>query len=197
LLFTGACNTIWIELHGKQPSLMSFLALFASVSFLLCLVAFRSYNKAARLSRSSWEDLVAMIEPVETDGITAVALEYLNPTRFQLGMEPNDIWQKVGGIEGLTRMRANADVLIALAAYTQRWNFDEGTIVAERMRHDGLALRRAARRITVGLVFGYGSVRGPFYVHEAASSYYLMRQRLLALYETSHAGRYPQLAAAL
>lgn len=174
---------------------MSFLASFAGVSLLLCVVAFYSYNKATRLSRSSWEDLVVMLEPVESDGITAVALEYLNPPRFQLGMEPNDIWKTIGGVEGLTRMRANADVLIALAAYTQRWNFEEATIVAERMRHDGLALRRAARRITVGLMFG--SVRGPFYVHEAASSYYLMRLRLLALYERSHVGRYSQLAAAL
>jgi hypothetical protein len=37
----------------------------------------------------------------------------------------------------------------------------------------------------------------PFNVHEAASAYYLMRQRLLALYETSHAGLYPALAAVL
>jgi hypothetical protein len=30
-----------------------------------------------------------------------------------------------------------------------------------------------------------------------ASSYYLMRQRLLVLYETNHAGLYPRLAEAL
>jgi hypothetical protein len=37
----------------------------------------------------------------------------------------------------------------------------------------------------------------PFHLHEAASSYYLMRQRLLALYQTSHAGLYPRLAEVL
>jgi len=37
----------------------------------------------------------------------------------------------------------------------------------------------------------------PLNAQEASSSYYLMRQRLLALYETSHICRYPALAAAL
>lgn len=197
MLFTGEYNTISIGSRVERSSPMSFLVLFAATTSLLCLVAFLSYRKAKRFSGLSWEDLVAQLQPVETEGITAAAIEYLYPVRSQLGMEPNDIWERIGGVDGVARMRANADVLIALAAYAQRWNFDEGTIVAERMRHDGLAMRRATRRITIGLLLGYGRVRGPFYVHEAASSYYLMRQRLLALYETSHVGRYPDLAAAL
>jgi hypothetical protein len=40
-------------------------------------------------------------------------------------------------------------------------------------------------------------MRIPFYIHEASAAYYLMRQRLLALYETSHAGLLPRLSAAL
>jgi hypothetical protein len=85
--------------------------------------------------------------------------------------------------------------------YTQRWNFNEGVIVSERMRRDALALRRSVRRVELRRVlckfirrFG---LREPFDVHEAVASYYLMRQRLLALYETSHAGLYPALAAVL
>jgi len=77
-----------------------------------------------------------------------------------------------------------------LAGFAQQWNFQESVIVGERMRRDGLALRRAARKVWVGMLFGYGKAHGPFSVQEAASAYYLMRQRLLALYETSHAGRY-------
>lgn len=38
---------------------------------------------------------------------------------------------------------------------------------------------------------------GAFNVQEAASAYWLMRERLLALYQTSHAGRYPRLVDAL
>jgi hypothetical protein len=59
-----------------------------------------------------------------------------------------------------------------------------------------MALRRAVVGIGLGMTCGYGKGRVPPYVHEAASAYYLMRLRLLALYQTSHAGRYPTLAAA-
>ena len=171
--------------------------LLTGVVGLLVFGMYRTQRTASQLSTQSWETLVAQLAPVHADGITAIALEYLQPAKSQLGLEPSEMWEMIGGTEGLARMRANANVLIALAAYAQRWNFHEGVIVAERMRHDGLALRRATTQITLGLTWGIGKARGAFYVHEAASSYYLMRQRLLALYETSHAGRYPRLAEAV
>lgn len=157
----------------------------------------RSQSNAAQLSRSSWEDLVAKLQPVPTTGITAVAREYLNPAKGQIDTEPEELWERIGGIEGLEHMRANADVLLALAAYAERWNHVESRIVTERMRRDGIALRRAVRGITLSVYFGVGRTRASFHVHEAASAYYLMRQRLLALYETSHAARMPALSAAI
>jgi hypothetical protein len=65
------------------------------------------------------------------------------------------------------------------------------------MRRDGLQLRRAVTRIMLATFLGRQQMRVPFYLHEVASSYYLMRQRLLVLYETNHAGLYPRLAEAL
>ena len=176
--------------------MISVILLAAAAGFLV-VGLWRSQNTARNLSRLSWEDLVARLEPVGSEAVTTVALEYLQPAKGQLGMEPGELWTQMGGSEGLARMRANAEILIALAAFAQRWNFHEGVIVAERMRHDGVALRRAVRGVSLGVKWGVGKARGAFYLHEAASAYYLMRQRLLALYETSHAGRYPALAAAL
>jgi hypothetical protein len=171
--------------------------LLVAVFIFLDIGLVKTQVSARRLGELSWEDLLTKLEPVETDGITAVAVEYLNPGNFHLGIKPDDIWNMIGRAEGLSRMRANSDVLIALATYAQRWNLDEGLVVAERMRRDGLALRRAVVGIGLGMTCGYGKQRVSSYVHEAASAYYLMRLRLLALYETSHAGRYPSLAAAL
>ena len=62
-------------------------------------------------------------------------------------------------------------------------------------------LRRAVWHIELALTF-HTILRSsatviPFHLHEAASSYYLMRQRLLALYQTSHSGLYPRLAEVL
>ena len=90
--------------------------------------------------------------------------------------------------------------MLDLAAYAQQWNFEEAMIVTERMRHDAALLRRAVRRVELGLVHGllrHLRITVPFHAQEASSAYYLMRQRLLSLYETSHECRYPALAASL
>ena len=156
-----------------------------------------SQRRAARRSSSSWEDLVARLQAVPTAAITAIAYEHLNPAKGQLRAEPDELWQQIGGVDGVDRMRANAEVLLALASYTERWNCVESRIVVERMRRDGVALRRAAWRLLITAWFGSGRARNAFSIHEAASAYFLMQQRLLALYETSHAGRLAHLAAAL
>ena len=160
-------------------------------------VLLHAHLRRRRLSIGDWNDLLARLGTVSTKGITAIALEYLQPSKGQIGLQTDDLWRLVGGSEGLAQMRANADILLALAGYAQQWNFEESVIVAERMRHDALTLRRATFRIALGIMFNYGKARGPFYVQEAASAYYLMRVRLLALYESSHIGRYPDLSAAL
>jgi hypothetical protein len=145
--------------------------------------------------------LIAGLHHIDFRGVSLVARDFLDPRKGQINMEPQEIWNLLGGDEGLRTMLRNADSLIALAAFAQQWNLDESVIVAERMRRDGVRLRRAVRRIQIGMfsqVFtGRHWVEVPFQLQEAASAYYLMRQRLLALYETSHVGLYPQLAKAV
>jgi hypothetical protein len=152
-------------------------------------------------SQRDWHDLVASLHRVDFAGVSAVALDYLTPRRGQIDLEPEKIWESLGGYEGLRRMRENAEIMLALAAYAQQWNFEEAVIVTERMRHDAALLRRAIRRVEWGLVpvrllrrFRFTL---PLHAQEACSAYYLMRQRLLSLYETSHECRYPALAASL
>ena len=175
---------------------MTFLVPFAAAILCIGFALVKTHIRSSRLSRLSWEELVAKLEPLPAEGIASVALEYLHPMKGQIGIETDQLWTLIGGADGLQRMRANADVLIALAGYAQRWNFNESVIVAERMRRDAILLKRATFRLGLNVAFGRGEVRGPFNVQEAASAYYLMRQRLLALYETSHMGRYSSLAAA-
>ncbi len=193
---TGACNTIWGTSRDVDSHFMSILVLI--VAFLsLSGVLLHAHLRQRRFSSLSWNDLLARLGPVPTDGITTVALDYLQPSKGQLVIQTDDLWTLVGGANGIAQMRENAATLLALAGYAQQWNFHESVIVAERMRHDALTLRKATFKIALGLFLNYGRARGPLYVQEAASAYYLMRTRLLALYETSHAGRYPALSAAL
>jgi hypothetical protein len=176
------------------------MATIVILTIVTCLLGFalvRSYLSANRLAHCTWDELLAKLHPLASDGIMTVALNHLAPSKDQLILQPEAMWTLLGGLEGLQLMRENGRVLIALASYVERWNFEEGVIIAERMRRDGLQLRRSVTRIMVETFLGMKQIRIPFYLHEAASSYYLMQQRLLVLYETNHAGLYPRLAEIL
>lgn len=180
--------------------MLPFLLLGAVVCCLL-VAAVRSQLSSLRVDRRSWDEIVASLKPVEFDHVSSVARDFLEPREGQISLEPPDMWMMLGGREGLRRMRQNARLMLLLAAHAQRWNFDEGVIVTERIRRDALRLRQSVRRVELALMF-HSVLRGsatliPFHLHEAASAYYLMRQRLLALYQTSHAGLYPRLAEVL
>lgn len=166
----------------------------------LCLVAAGTvyYSIAShRLRAAPWESLVAQIQPVDSKKLELIALETLQPRTTPTRMEHDEIWELLGGLDGLERMRNNASILIALAAYAQQWNRQEATLVAERMRRDALQLKKALRHIRLGLLLHRHPSGQPFYVHDAAAAYYLMTQRLLMLYQVSHEGLLPQLAQAL
>ncbi len=147
-----------------------------------------------RLSHFTWDELLLQIKPVVRDGVAMVALDHLDPKPNQITMEPNEMWNSLGGVEGLKIMRDNVKVLLALAAYVEQENHGESAFVAEGMRRDGVQLRRAIFRMRLELLLHKRSFKVPFYLHEAASAYYLMTQRLLALYQTSHEGLYPRLS---
>lgn len=156
-----------------------------------------SLRGVTSLRDKEWNDLIQMLQPVHFRGLELVARDYIDPQENQLKIEPGEMWALLGGPEGLKRMKQNAEIMIALAAYASRWNMIESAIVAERMRQDAIMLRRALFRIRVDAVLHRRPLRFPFYLHQAASSYYLMLRRLLCLYEANHAGLHPRLAAAL
>ena len=170
------------------------------LTMLLCTFAlfllfglWRASIRSRQLSLPTWHEIVGRLQPVSKDGIRALAMDHLEPAVATSSRSHEEIWNMIGGVEGLKRMKENAEVLIALASYAQCWNHDESVIVAERMRRDGQALRRAVIGLGLGMTCGYGRARVLAYVLEAASSYHLMRERLLALYKNNHAGIYPTL----
>lgn len=206
LPFIAECNTISVKLNGSHRMTLTMQPMFPYLLLTLAAggltaAAVRSQRSALKLSQRTWNELVAEVQFIDFRGVSLVARDFLDPRRGQIDMQPDEIWTLLGGDDGLRIMRANADRLIALAAFAQQWNLEESVIVAERMRRDGLRLRSAVRRIQLGMlsqiVTGRHWVSVPFQLQEAASSYYLMRQRLLALYETSHIGLYPQLVQAV
>jgi len=173
------------------------LCILAAFVSLLILNLLRTEIRKNELSRKTWTELLAELEPVKTEGITLAALEAFAIDDSQPGIDARELWMMIGGWEGLNRMRANASLLIAVAAHAEGWNFQGSAVTADRMRHDGLAVRDAAMKIKVDHVCGYSRKRAAFHVQEAAAAYYAMTERLLRLYETSPSRRYEQLALAV
>jgi hypothetical protein len=182
-----------------MTNVLPFLAL--AVILAIAGVAISELLRQFKRRQREWHELVAQLQPVDFAGVTSVAHDYLTPQRGQIEMEPAKIWTSLGGYEGLRRMRENADVMLELAAHAQQWNFEEAAIVTERMRLDAITLRRAVRRVEFGMIpiglLKHFRFTLPLHAQEASSAYYLMRLRLLSLYQTSHEGRYPALAACL
>jgi hypothetical protein len=171
---------------------------FLAAGLLVVLLIVGDSLRQRRFRTAKWDDLVAQLESVPRIAIEQIALDHLQPEASHLKYGPAELWTMIGGMDGLCRLRHNAGLLIALAAYMRQWNFTEAVIVAELIRHDSHLLKRAVFRIQMEsafhMLFGRGLKRTPFYLRQASSAYYLMRQRVLVLYQNHQFVLYPQLA---
>lgn len=176
---------------------MMFLVSLLSILFTgLGYIAYIARRRRMFLGRS-WESVLAKLEPVDVEGLRRIAESYLNPGKDQLSIEPPQMWDMIGGLRGLHRLHSNAAIMLDLAVFAERWNWEQGPVISEMIRRDVARLNSAVRHIELAFVYQFGFVRAPFHIQEAVSSYYLLRGRLLGLYEASHAGLLPRLEAAV
>ena len=154
-------------------------------------------HQRRKLFAQSWDSILSRMEGVHLAGLQEIAEAYLKPTKNQLRIEPVEMWTTVGGLTGLQKMRQNSETMLQLALYAERWNAESGRVVSEMIRRDALRLKKAVIKIELAMIYPYGMVYAAFSLQEAISSYCLMRERLLGLYEVAHDGLLPRLRAAL
>lgn len=160
-------------------------------------VQVRWVYRRRRLMAESWDTVLGRAERIDLDGVRTVAECYLQPDRNQLRVETDVMWDLLGGLEGLGRLQKNAGAILDLAVYAQRWNDTEGAVVAAMIRRDAVRLQRAVTKAQIAALLGFGFVKAPLHIQEAAATYYLMRSRLIGLYENSHVALLPRLEAAV
>jgi hypothetical protein len=184
----------------NQPLL--FPVVLAVVFSSLSVIVIRSVGNHRKRSSATWEELLARLTPLGRVGIKEVASDFLVPDsrhvdpRNDLALQPEDIWDLTGGLEGIEVMERNAKVLIDLAYYVQRWN-GEAVTVAEQLRLDAIQISQQLRLLRKSLKKGRSEPHIPVYMQRATASYYLMTRRMLALCEASHSGLLPSLQQAL
>ncbi len=179
-----------------------FLWLAGALFLILLIVGVGYVRRILILRKKEWPDLLRELQAINKSGFESVVFDAIN----QSGEERTDddakeldfdeIWEFLGGMDGLARIEHNSRVLIEMAGYLQRW-YPEALTTAEHLRLQARELEWHVGRLKMaeknqGLRFYFAS-----YGQNAAVLYYQMCQSLLAVYKESKAPMFFELQAAL
>lgn len=154
----------------------------------LVIVALYFVRRAHRVSSGSWEQLLKRLAVVDRDGVARVASDYVDDfgrrktSESDADLEPRQIWNLVGGLEGLETLERNCPVLIDLASYVQQW-YPEAVVLAEELRLNAREIEWHVERLRGASKSGNLELYFADYAQPAVVKYYQMTQRVLALYE--------------
>jgi hypothetical protein len=161
------------------------------------------YLRRLRASaRKTWEELLESLISIDRRAIETVALDAVEPNGQRRtdaaarDLSRDQIWNLLGGLDGVERLEKNSRVLIEMAAYLQR-RHPEASKTAEDLRLEATKLEWHVGRLRAAK--GNGSLELHFasYGQDAAVSYYLMVERLLGLYRENHVPLFGELQKAL
>lgn len=180
-----------------------YLFLLLVAVLLVALVGTAAYYllRARRVSKSTWASLLGRLAPVDNSNIAIVALDLIDEegNARHSGtpeLEPDAIWDLLGGLDGLKTLGDNCDVLIDLAAYVQLW-YPEALVVAEELRINTREIKWHIDRLQGAARTGNLHSSFADYAQRAAATYYLMTRHLLALYGAANVPGFTDLQAAL
>ena len=145
------------------------------------------HRRRRHLPYGSWESLLSRISTINRDHLALISQNLLNesePGRADDFSELNatQIWSLIGGLEGLEAMERNCAVLVDLAFYVQQW-YPEASVVAEQLRLNAREVAWHVSRLKGAAKTGKLEIFFADYARPAVTTYYLMTQRVLALYE--------------
>jgi hypothetical protein len=137
-------------------------------------------------ARTRWEELLKRLIAIDRNGVDVVALDAIEPSGNRRTdpsareLEPDRIWELLGGLEGVERLESNSRVLVDMAAHLQR-SYPEAAAVAEELRLQARELEWHVGRLRMADEQGSLEFHIGTYAQNAAIAYYLMEQRLQAL----------------
>ena len=160
------------------------LLLFSATAYFL-----NSFLRSKKFERYTWQELLDMVVQLDPELLADLLSlqEDGNEQAFR------DLLARLGGMSALKVIETNAEAMLGLAMYAERWDDCNGPVFSELMRRDALKLKRAVYRLRLSWVLGSRvSLNAGL---ELSQSYGDLRERVLAIYETVHTGLLPQLQA--
>ena len=160
-----------------------FIALVGLVVTGLTTVAVRYSLRSRRSSQATWEELLRRLVHLDREKIAAIALDAIDDSVHETFLlEPEAIWEMLGGMDGLDRLEKNCQVLIDMATYVQRWH-PEALVVAEQLRLNAREIEWHVGRLKGAAQAGNLQTAFASYAQRAVATYYLMTRHVLELYE--------------
>lgn len=160
-------------------------------------VAFYYIMRARNASRNAWRIMLSRLRQIDRESFAAVALDLLDEREdVQSQLDPDRIFEMIGGLDGLGALEENCDVLIDLATYVQRW-YPDALHLAEELRLNAREIKWHIGRLRGASQTGHLREQFPVYAQRAVATYYLMTRSLLVLYEGVKLPEFAELQAAI
>jgi len=140
--------------------------------------------------------LMARLRQIDRDNFATVALDLLDERDAESQLDPDSIFEMIGGMDGLDAVEQNCDVLIDMATYVQHW-YPEALEIAEELRLNSREIKWHIGRLRGASHTGHMYEQFPVYAQRAVATYYLMTRSLLVLYEGGQVPGFAELQRAL
>jgi hypothetical protein len=145
------------------------------------------YRQRRSSPYGTWENLLQDVSYVDRDKVALIALDLVDQSGERrsdedpLDLDSSEVWEMIGGLNGLEVLERNCPVLVNLAFYLQQW-YPEALLVAEQLRSNAREIQWHVDRLRSAAKMGRLELHFPDYAPQAVATYYAMTQRVLALY---------------
>ena len=165
---------------------IDFLAAVVLLFVFLAAIAVHHYLRARRSSKATWNSLLNRLTFVDRAAIARIALDVIDESghprkdESSATLESAEIWNLIGGWNGIEALESNCTVLIDMAFYVQQW-YPEALAVAEQLRLSAREIEWHVDRLRNAAKSGKLESSILMNGQRAAVVYYLMTQYVLAL----------------
>jgi hypothetical protein len=174
----------------------AFLIAASSFAFILLGIGTFYIVRARRRSVRGWRMLMDRLRQVDRESVALVALDLLDDHDPSEQLDPDRIFQLIGGMEGLSALEENCEVLIDLATYVQRW-YPDALALGEELRLNAREIQWHIGRLRGAARAGHLQDQFATYAQRAVATYYLMTRSILVLYQGVERPEFAELQRAL
>lgn len=185
-----------------NPRALEFAVVLTIFVASLSATAITFVRRKGLISAQNWHAIIARLAVIDRAKLALIAADLLrenergDAAEREVMLDPGQIAELIGGMEGLRLVEENCDVLVELACVVQE-NYPEAVVVAEQLRLNAREVKWHIERLRGAASRGKLEAVFPEYAQRAAATYYRMTETLLVFCERLDLPAYAELRSAL